>query len=89
MAKTARKTAEAVEAPKTETVTKVEGPKMTAAQTKAVGAMETVSARIRYLNDQGYTRGQITKLIPNAHGGKLLYQHVRNVLITPIAKAKA
>ena len=87
MAKTARKTAEAVEAPKTEvTATEV---KMNATQTKAIDAMPTVSSRIRYLNDQGFTRGQITKLIPNAHGGKLLYQHVRNVLITPIAKAKA
>jgi len=89
MAKAARKATEVVEAPSTETKAAVEGPKMTAAQTKAVEALPTVSARIRYLNDQGFTRGQITKLIPNAHGGKLLYQHVRNVLVTPIAKAKA
>ncbi len=57
------------------------------AQQTAVGKLPTVSARIRYLDSEGFTRSQITKLIPNAKGGKLLYQHVRNVLITPVAKA--
>lgn len=65
------------------------GVSMNAAQTKAVSALPTVSARIRYLNDEGYSRGEITKLIPNASGGQLRYQHVRNVLVTPITKAQA
>ncbi len=57
------------------------------AQQTAVKKMTTVSARIRYLDSQGFTRSQITKLIPNAKGGQLLYQHVRNVLTTEVAKA--
>jgi hypothetical protein len=58
---------------------------MTKAQTSTVKELPTVSARIRYLAEQGYTRSQITQLIPNAKGGKLRYQHVRNVLVTPLA----
>jgi len=42
--------------------------------------MTTVSARIRFLDSEGFTRSDITKLIPNAKGGKLIYQHVRGVL---------
>ncbi|KKL50811.1 hypothetical protein LCGC14_2301800 [marine sediment metagenome] len=58
------------------------------AQTTAVGKLATVSARIRYLDSEGFSRSDITKLIPNASGGQLRYQHVRNVLITPVGKAK-
>lgn len=58
------------------------GISMTKAQQKAVTGMTTVSARIRYLTAEGYSRSDITKLIPNAKGEKLLYQHVRNVLET-------
>ena len=58
------------------------------AQTAAVGKLATVSARIRYLDSEGFSRSDITKLIPNAGGGQLRYQHVRNVLITPVGKAK-
>lgn len=42
----------------------------------------TKSATIRALHAQGMTRSQISK----ATG--LIYQHVRNVLITPVKKAK-
>lgn len=63
--------------------------KLTKAQQAEVDKLTTVSARIRYLANEGYTRGQITKLIPNAKGGQLLYQHVRNVLITPVKTARA
>ena len=80
MAKTARKTEEKVE-------TKGQELNMTAAQQKKVDELPNVSERIRFLAAEGYTRGQITKLIPNAHGGKLLYQHVRNVLVGPTPKA--
>lgn len=58
------------------------GITMTKAQQKVVDGFTTVSARIRYLTTEGYSRSEITKLIPNAKGGKLLYQHVRNVLET-------
>lgn len=58
---------------------------MTKPQQKVVADLPTVSAKIRYLNEQGYSRSQITKLITNAKGGVLRYQHVRNVLLTPLA----
>ena len=38
------------------------------------------SAKIRYLDECGLTRGQIAKLLD------IRYQHVRNTLITPVAK---
>lgn len=41
-------------------------------------SLDTTSARIRYLDSIGWKRGQIAK-----HLGKR-YQHVRNVLITPL-----
>jgi hypothetical protein len=44
-------------------------------------SLTQVSAKIRYLNSMGLSRGQIAKTT-----GKL-YQHVRNVLITPLKKA--
>ncbi len=42
----------------------------------------SVSAVIRYLDSQGHKRGTIAKMT-----GKR-YQHVRNVLITPIKKVQ-
>jgi predicted Ser/Thr protein kinase len=38
------------------------------------------SSAIRALHAQGYSRGQIADLL------KIRYQHVRNVLITPVKK---
>ena len=58
------------------------------AQQTQAEKLATVSARIRYLDKEGFSRSDITKLIPNASGGQLRYQHVRNVLITPVGKAK-
>jgi hypothetical protein len=43
----------------------------------------TKSAAIRKLSQQGKTRGEISKLL------EIRYQHVRNVLITPVTKPKA
>lgn len=43
-----------------------------------LAGLDTVSAKIRYLDSLGWKRGQIAK-----HLGKR-YQHVRNVLITPL-----
>jgi hypothetical protein len=60
---------------------------MTSAQQKVVEGLPTVSARIRYLDAQKYTRSQITKLITNATGGQLRYQHVRNVLTAQAPKS--
>ena len=41
----------------------------------------TTSGKIRFLSGEGFTRGQISKLLG------IRYQHVRNVLITPIKKS--
>ena len=62
---------------------------LTKAQKAQVAKLETVSSRIRYLDSQGFSRSDITKLIPNAKGEKLLYQHVRNVLVTPVKTASS
>lgn len=55
---------------------------LTKAQEKEVSEMSTVSAKIRYLDQIGMTRSQIAKYLDKR------YQHVRNVLITPIKKEK-
>jgi len=49
-----------------------------AAVPKDVMDLSTTSARIRALDAKGWTRAQIAKAL-----GKR-YQHVRNVLVTPI-----
>lgn len=68
-------------APAVETKTKKSEPiKLTAEQQKAYDELKTTSARIRYLDAEGFSRGQIAK-----HTGKI-YQHVRNVLITPLKR---
>lgn len=46
-----------------------------------LAALPTTSARIRYLAGEGLTRGQIAKTLG------IRYQHVRNVLITPLKGA--
>jgi len=72
------------------TQTKVEKPKpvMTAEQKKVTDGFKTVSARIRYLDDEGYARAEIPKLITNATGGPLRYQHVRGVLEARVTTPK-
>lgn len=42
---------------------------------------KTKSAAIRFLNQEGLTRSQIAAKL------EIRYQHVRNVLITPLKKA--
>lgn len=45
-----------------------------------IAASGTKSAAIRRLNEKGTSRGDIAKML------NIRYQHVRNVLITPIKK---
>lgn len=50
--------------------------------------LPTKSSQIRYLDSNGYTKGEIAKILtshyyPN-NEKKVLFQHVRNVLITPL-----
>lgn len=62
-------------------VKKDESPSFNAAA--FVKESKTTSAAIRRLNEQGKSRGEIAKMLG------IRYQWVRNVLITPIKKAKA
>ncbi len=55
-------------------------PELSKAQQAKVDGFTTVSDRIRYLNSEGFSRSAIAQAL-----GKR-YQHVRNVLITPVAK---
>ena len=48
------------------------------AQTTAFTRCTTTSSQIRYLNAIGWTRGDIARKLNKR------YQHVRNVLITPV-----
>lgn len=57
----------------------------TVAAPKAIESVDlskcpTTSAKIRLLNAEGFSTGAIAKVL-----GKR-YQHVRNVLVTPVAK---
>lgn len=45
-------------------------------------ALTTMSSKIRFLDSKGLSRGQIAKTLG------IRYQWVRNVLVTPIKKAK-
>ena len=47
----------------------------------AVAALPTTSAKIRYLTAQNFTRSQVSEYL------QIRYQHVRNVLITPLKSA--
>lgn len=49
---------------------------------KHIAEVGTKSAAIRKLTAEGKTRSEVAKLLG------IRYQHVRNVLITPIKKAK-
>lgn len=47
---------------------------------------KTKSAVIRHLADAGLARGAIVKVFTDGNV-KMRYQHVRNVLVTPVKKA--
>lgn len=52
--------------------------KLNKADQNAFDNLPTKSAKIRFLNTKEYTRSEIAATL------KIRYQHVRNVLITPI-----
>ena len=54
--------------------------KLTKEQQKELAAQKTISAQIRYLNKEGISNAQIARQL-----GKR-YQHVRNVLETPLKR---
>lgn len=45
-----------------------------------------LSQQIRFLNSAGWPRGTIAKFLTARRGKLVRYQHVRNVLITPVGK---
>lgn len=47
---------------------------------------DTKSAKIRYLDSIGKKRGEIAKILTDLYGKTVRYQHVRNVLVTPLKK---
>ena len=51
-------------------------------QADVLAALPTTSARIRYLAAQEMSRGDISRVL------NIRYQHVRNVLITPVTNPK-
>jgi hypothetical protein len=58
------------------TITKMEDVDLTKCTTE--------SARIRALGAAGFKNGPIAKYLSELRGRKMLYQHVRNVLNTPV-----
>lgn len=63
-------------------------PKVQANVSKAYKKLPTKSAQIRYLNSQGFSRGDISRILSKYYGKEVRYQHVRNVLITPITNER-
>lgn len=59
---------------------------LTKAQAPAYAALTTVSAKIRYLTAEGYDRGAVSRIMTELEGRLVRYQHVRNVLITPLKR---
>ena len=48
-------------------------------------SFQNVSTQIRYLASKGYSRSEsVTKIRLNGLNRKVRYQHVRNVLLTPV-----
>lgn len=56
--------------------------KLTKVQNSKLESFSTTSAKIRFLYSLGTSRGAIAKML------NIRYQHVRNVLITPIKNPK-
>lgn len=56
---------------------------ITKANQDKLDTLTTKSAKIRYLDSEKFTRGQIAKILG------IRYQHVRNVLITPVKKPRS
>lgn len=59
-------------------MTKKTAPKIKSDMQKVLNGMPSKSAKIRYLAVKGFSRGDIARILD------IRYQHVRNVLITPL-----
>lgn len=84
---------------KMQTVQKTAAPAVTRAPTTGIqldeaqkakfDGMQTKSDRIRFLSSLGYKNGPIAKFLSSVYGKEVRYQHVRNVLKTPLKKVAA
>lgn len=61
-------------------VSKKVAPKLDSKLQSALEECATTSAKIRMLNSEGFSRGDIARILD------IRYQWVRNVLITPLKK---
>lgn len=61
--------------------TKKTTPKLQTTLEKKMNELPTKSAKIRFLHSEGFSRGDISRIL------KIKYQHVRNVLVTPLKNA--
>ena len=61
---------------------------ITDAQLKELGKLPTMSAKIRYLDKEGFPRNRISRDfdLKTKDGKPIRYQHVRNVLETPLKR---
>lgn len=65
---------------------KIATKQLSKSQSEKYQALTTVSAKIRYLNSEGFSRGDISRIMTELEGRLVRYQHVRNVLITPLKR---
>ncbi len=65
-------------------ITMKEAPQLKAAESTKIKSFNTKSAQIRYLNDRGYSNGDISRTLTKFHGKLVRPQHVSNVLRTPV-----
>ncbi len=74
--------------PKTEVPTDdakdTKGREVTKPQQKVLDGMSTWSSKIRYMDAEGFTRTEIRAHLSKSRTKPMLYQHVRNVLVTPL-----
>ncbi len=61
---------------------KKEVKKVSTKEQKKINSLPTTSSKIRYLDSLGWSKGDISRFLEKR------YQHVRNVLITPLVGKK-
>ncbi len=79
-------TAEAVTtAPVSSTTKKVISPEQDKLGRAIIKTCTTKSSQIRALAAKKWERGDIARFLSIVHGKEVRYQHVRNVLVTPVS----
>lgn len=79
-AKNNKKAVQVEEVIEVATETKTTKIELTEAQQEVLAGLNSVSAKIRWLASEGYKNGPIASLLG------IRYQHVRNVLTTPLKR---